>query len=97
IIGYFILLFLSISKAAIMSGLLMFVFFSIYYKGDRILVIIFRISSFLMLAITYLVLTDNEYLYNISNSLDLLLYRINTQGGNGLNLLEGRGYDRIFN
>jgi hypothetical protein len=96
VLSCFLLILVSVSKAALISSIMMYVVFAIVSKRGGAFKII-NISLVGILGSFFaLIATNQPFLYNINTTLDSILYRIHDSSTGG-SYLEGRGYDRIFN
>lgn len=96
VFGCFFLILVSVSKAAIVSSVLMYIVFAFVSKKKGKFKAINLTFSVIISFLLYSVFTHKYYLYGRYNILDSILIRIN-QSDTGRGYLAGRGYDRILN
>lgn len=96
LLGCFFLILFSVSKAALVSSVLMYLIFAFCSKNKGMFKVLNVTAALVISVFFFAVATNQSYLYGITNKLDSILIRIH-QDGHENGYLSGRGYDRIFN
>ncbi len=92
--GYLILL--SASKSAMISLFLITILYLYTRNKKSFSSIVSLITGSFVLCLSYLIFTNNQYLYGIHPQIDFFMSRLFTTSSYGANIIENRGYDRIF-